>query len=364
MKALLLGDVSPTQSNRELFQTGDIGTLFTDTLSLFEGNDINFVNIECALTDTESPITKIGPAIGAPTNTAKVLHQVGVNYCGISNNHFFDHGKAGVKSGLKALADAGITPTGFGENYEDSRKDLIIEKGGEKIAIIAVCEHEYTYALNDRMGSRPFCPFDTLEDIRKAKQDADRVIVIYHGGKEYCQYPSPRLMKACRAMVKAGADVVVGQHSHCISCYEQFAGGHILYGQGNFHFVKDMQDPSIQDLWDSSLAVHYDTRTHEMTFTPVTRNGFGITLAKGERKEKLLQEFAQRNETLHNGQWYEGWKAFCEGKRDIYTRAIALAYKEDSPERRNEIFAHYLDCEAHSDVWHELFKTWNHTNEK
>mgnify|MGYP003309012640 CR=1 FL=1 len=25
-----------------------------------------------------------------------------------------------------------------------------------------------------------------VEDIRKAKQDADRVIVIYHGGKEYC----------------------------------------------------------------------------------------------------------------------------------------------------------------------------------
>ena len=26
-------------------------------------------------------------------------------------------------------------------------------------------------------------------------------------------------------------------------------------------------------------------------------------------------------------------------------------------------FAHYLDCEAHTDVWRELYPTWNHTNE-
>ena len=33
-----------------------------------------------------------------------------------------------------------------------------------------------------------------------------------------------------------GADVVLCQHSHCIGCYEQYEGAHILYGQGNFHF--------------------------------------------------------------------------------------------------------------------------------
>ena len=27
-------------------------------------------------------------------------------------------------------------------------------------------------------------------------------------------------------------------------------------------------------------------------------------------------------------------------------------------------FAHYLDCEAHTDVWRELFPTWNQTNER
>ena len=364
MKALLLGDVSPTSENKMLFASGDIQTLFTDTLCLFEGNDINLVNMECALTNTETAITKIGPAITAPTNTANVMAAIGVNYCNLSNNHFFDHGIAGAESGLKALADAGITTTGFGQNYEDSRKNLVIEKGGEKIVIIAVCEHEYTYALDDRMGSRPFCPFDTLADIRNAKKDADRVIVLYHGGKEMCRYPSPRLLKACRAMIDAGADVVLGQHSHCISCYEPYNGGHILYGQGNFHFVLNTKNPANQEIWDTSLAVHYDTVTNKIDFTPITRAGQGITLAKGAEKQRVLDAFAERNKALQDGTWYKGWQAFCESNRESYTKAITNACTAESTERQNQVFAHYLDCEAHTDVWRELFKTYNHTNEK
>ena len=78
------------------------------------------VNLECALTDEPSPIVKIGPAIGAPTATAKVMQAIGVNYCCLSNNHFFDHGIAGVKSSLAALKAAGITTTGFGESNREA----------------------------------------------------------------------------------------------------------------------------------------------------------------------------------------------------------------------------------------------------
>ena len=69
-----------------------------------------------------------------------------------------------------------------------------------------------------------------------------------------------------------------------------------------------------------------------------------------------MKEFEERNEELKNGKWKDGWHKFCESKRDDYTKIIM----------GNDIdnIAHYLDCEAHTDVWHELFPTWNHTNEK
>ena len=47
--------------------------------------------------------------------------------------------------------------------------------------------------------------------------------------------------------------------------------------------------------------------------------------------------------------------------RDVHKCPVCFGLSED-PEKV-ELFSHFLDCEAHTDVWRELFKTWNHTNE-
>lgn len=363
MKALLLGDFSPSDITISSIKKGEIDTLFTDTLSLFKDNDINFVNLECAITECDKPIKKFGPPLKTVPETANILKKIGVNICGLSNNHFFDFGIKGATDSMKYLDEVGIKYTGFGMNYEDSRRNFVVEKDGQKVCIIAVCEHEYSYALEDRMGSRPFDEIHTLEDIRKAKAENDRVIVLYHGGKEYCRYPSPRLMKVCRGMVRSGADVVLCQHTHCIGCYEEYENGHILYGQGNFHFLK-LRNESLPECWNSLFATKYDTVTNEIEFIPIVNLDKGITLAKGEEKNKIMDEFAARNKELQNGEWKKGWHAFCESVKENYINAVKNAYTDNSTEWDDSFFAHYIDCEAHSDVWRELFPTYNKTNEK
>ena len=360
MKTLLLGDLSPSSVSAPHFREKNIPLLFGDTVSLFENKDFILVNLECALTDHDTPIKKFGPPLKAPAETAEVMKTLGVTCAGLSNNHIFDFGIKGVTDTMATLDRHGIDYTGFGANYEDSRKNYTYKKDGERICIIAVCEHEYSYALEDRMGARPFDVYDTLDDIREAKANHDRVIVTYHGGKEMCQYPSPRLMKICRAMAKSGADVILCQHTHCIGAYEEYMGCHILYGQGNFHFV----EPGNVEIWDTELAVEYDTKSHEITFTPLRNGEIGIDLARGEDKVKLTSDFEYRNGTLKTGEWKNGWHEFCEFKRPGYIKAIREACLDDSTEKQNHKFAHYLDCEAHTDVWRELFPTYNQTNEK
>ncbi|MBQ3124771.1 MAG: CapA family protein [Clostridia bacterium] len=364
MKTLLLGDLSPTQVTEPFFQNGDTQALLSDAVSLFDGNDFILVNLECALTDCEQEIKKIGPALKSGKGTATTLKKLNVDCCGLSNNHIFDFGKKGVQDTIEALSDVGIAYTGFGDSYEDSRKNHIVKKDGERVCVIAVCEHEYSFALPDRMGSRPFDEYNTIEDIRAAKVENDRVIVTYHGGKEYCRYPSPRLHKACRAMIRAGADVVLCQHSHCIGCYEEYEGGHILYGQGNFHFVKPA-GINTPEGWESSLAVKYDTKTNEIEFIPmVTYENKGMTLAKGEEKDNILKAFEARNAELANGEWEAKWHEFCLSDKDFYFDVIKNACKPDSTELDLQFFAACLTCEAHTDMWRGLIKTWNHTNEK
>ena len=359
MKLLLLGDVVANDFTRSIWKEKNKEALFGDALSLFEGNDLTFVNLECAITDSTDGIPKFGPCLASPVEVAEVLSDIGVDVCGLSNNHVFDFGPQGVADTIAALEKNNIAYTGFGKDYEDSRRNFVFEKDGKTVCIITVCEHEYSYALEDRMGSRPWDEFDTIEDVRAAKALYDRVIVIYHGGKELCRYPSPRLRRLGRALVRAGADVVLGQHSHCISAYEKYEGGHILYGQGNFHFIKP-QHPF--DGWHSGLAVKYDTESGEIEFIPCQNTQTGITLALGESKDEIMNAFYLRNSHLSTDEWKEGWHKFCVENKASYERAISKACVEGSTERDNGFFAHYLDCEAHTDVWRELFPTYNQTN--
>lgn len=359
MKTLLLGDICPTEITNPFFQSGDINALFDDTVTLFNDRDFIIANLECVLTENEKPIKKIGPPLKASPGTADVLKALGINCLGLSNNHVFDYGVAGIKDTLKELERANISYTGFGNHYEDSRKNFVFQKDNETICIIAVCEHEYSYALEHRMGSRPYDEYDTIEDIREAKKKYDRVIVLYHGGKEFCRYPSPRLRKLCQAMARNGADVILCQHSHCIGCYEKYKNCHILYGQGNFHFVK----PYAFDGWHTSLAVEYDTKRNEINFIPLQSTDTGIQLAKGEAHKEIIDAFNERNKQLLNGEWKDGWHDFCEEMKDAYLSVVANACEKNHTEREYEYFAHYLDCEAHTDVWRELFRTSNATNE-
>lgn len=359
MKALFCGDISPTSDNNHLFAQVATKELFCDTDSLFQAADFSMVNLECALTRAETPIRKIGPAIAAAPETAQVLKELGVTHCCLANNHFYDMGSQGALDSIAALDAAGIGYTGFGENEAAAQKDLVLEKDGVTLCVIAVCEHEYSYALPDRMGSRVFDPFETPLQIRSAKEKYDQVVVLYHGGKEQCHYPSPRLLKACHAMAKSGADLILCQHSHCIGCYEIFQDCHIVYGQGNFHFVKETYRDDPQ--WHQGLAVLYDTDDHQISFVPVVGTDVGIRLADEQEGTAIMDAFAMRSESLQDGTWRDGWHDFCEAHSEMYLRTIGKAYSAEGTDFSKEKFAHYLDCEAHLDVWRELCQTYNLT---
>ncbi len=364
MKVLIGGDVSVCDS-AELFANGDVQGIFHDVAGAFQNADEVVLNLECAITESADEIKKFGPCLKAPFGTADTLKKAGVTRLALSNNHIYDFGAQGIKDTLAEIEKNGIEWTGFGENDKLARKNMVLTDGKIKVAVIAVCEHEYSYALPNRMGAREYDPYDTNEDIAEAKKTADFVVVLYHGGKEHCRYPSPRLRKLCRSMVKNGADVVLCQHSHCIGCYENFEKGHILYGQGNFHFVKALyaQSEEKKASWNNGLLVELTFEKEcAISFKPVVVDGLGIRFADEAEYGQIMDSFEKRNEELANGEWEKRWQEFCLSMKEQYDEAAQSYGKEGGDEWKREWFCHYLDCEAHSDVWRELFPTWNKTN--
>lgn len=346
MRLTFCGDVSIAAAIRSRWETISAGELLGGAAPLFRASDQVFVNLECALTDQAAPIQKLGPNLSAPPRLAQLLRESGVTACGLSNNHILDFGLPGLADTLRALEDAGLSYTGIGENARDARRDWVFCEGGRTVRVLAVCEHEYSYALENVPGARAYDPYDTMADIRRAKEQADYVAVLYHGGKEHCPYPSPRLRRLCQAMAENGADLVLCQHSHCIGCYEEFQGATLLYGQGNFCFPYG--DSSAD--WRQALAVQVELGDRPtVRFIPVETRDAGTFLAEDGAAREILDRLESRSRDLLTDAWLDGWHRFCEENRSRYTDAI---------EKNTQLFAHYLDCEAHTDVWRELFPTW------
>ena len=360
MRLLIAADLVPTSVTEKHFEEGNTRALFGDICYLAPQMDRFIVNLECALTNHDGAIKKFGPNIKCTPECVNGIKKLGVTDVCLSNNHVFDFGVKGLRDTMATLDEAGLPYTGIGENDTDSRKPYFFEQDGKKIGIVNVCEHEYTYALPNRMGANPFDPFLTMQDVRAARAECDHLIVIYHGGKEYCRYPSPRLYNLTHELVHNGADAVICQHSHAIGCYEEYNGAHIVYGQGNFNFVFAGYD--CPECWYTGLLVELDTEDKaKIKFHPIIATETGCDLAHGDVGGMILSQFEERNKSLLDGTWRERWHEFCISPEMAYYHEKVKNAGLD--EESTHWFAHYLDCEAHTDVWRELYPTWNLTNE-
>lgn len=68
MNILIGADLVPTNSNVDIFASGDVKTLLGEELnSILRNADYRIFNLEVPLTDQEQPIPKCGPNLIAPT---------------------------------------------------------------------------------------------------------------------------------------------------------------------------------------------------------------------------------------------------------------------------------------------------------
>ncbi len=362
MSIIICGDVCPTEYSVKNFKSKEAWRAFGSAVELMRAADVTIVNLECALTDENaSPILKLGPNLKAPVDTAVTLKDAGVDICAIANNHVLDFGVKGLNDTVSALKACGLKVTGFGKSETAAREPLYFSYKDMKIALVAVAEHEYSYALPDKAGVWGFDAFETIADVQNIKKTCDKIIVLYHGGKEQCEYPSPRLRKACHALVHAGADIVICQHSHCIGVCEEIENSYILYGQGNMHFVNPEYD---HPHWLSGLMLEIDFDDKPLiTYHPIVVDTDFVTMANQAEAQKIIDAFNKRNEIFKDkAAALEKWHEFCISVRTQYVDAAANAFKYDADERAREMFPHYLDCEAHYDVWKELFPTYHVKN--
>lgn len=254
MKILVCGDYVPTHRIATMVDNNDF-SFFSQVKELNKRIDFSIINLEAPIVSGNAkPIKKNGPNLKADPKVVESLKYGGFNVTTLANNHIMDYGKDGLKETLKELNEGGILHVGGGINLKEASQILYLKKDEKTLAIINCCEHEFSIAEDDKPGANPLNPIRQFKAIKEAKQNADYVIVIVHGGHELWQLPSPRMVDTYRFFVEVGADAVINHHQHCFSGYEVYKEKPIFYGLGNFCFDSENK----RELWSEGYAVQIE----------------------------------------------------------------------------------------------------------
>lgn len=258
MKILFGGDFCPQNRVAKLFEKGNYAYVLSELRDIVSQVDYSIINFECPITKGgEIPIIKRGPNLQCSENGIEALRWVGINCVALANNHLLDFGEAGVLQTLEACKKYGLDTIGGGPNLQEASRILYKSINGSIVAFINCCEHEFSIAKETTAGANPLNPIQQYYDIQDAKNRADYVIVLIHGGHEHFQLPSPRMQELYRFFIHVGADAVINNHQHCYSGYELYHGKPIFYGLGNLCFDYAMTDDG---KWNEGYMVVLDIK--------------------------------------------------------------------------------------------------------
>lgn len=264
MKVLIAGDFCPRDRVSDLIELKDF-SFFSEVIYFTNNSDFSILNLEAPVVfGNGKPISKCGPNLRCTSLAIEAIKYAGFDAVTLANNHIYDFGEKGILDTLDTLTNCKIEFVGGGKNIQDASRIFYKEIEGKRLAIINCCEHEFSIATETSGGANPLNPIQQYYAIREANKLADYVLVIVHGGHEYYQLPSLRMVESYRFFIDAGADAVVNHHQHCYSGYEIYKGKPIFYGIGNFCF--DSKDKR-NGIWNEGYLVQLSLENNAIDFS-------------------------------------------------------------------------------------------------
>lgn len=326
---VLTGDILQSRCTLERIRaTGDWGAaLRTPVGEFLAAADLALGSLDGSIQDIAPPwgcvrITNLS----SPPETIEALTLAGFDGLTVATNHVFDCGQTycGNRAFLRTLellTEAGIKTWGGGRDLEEALAPGRFTVRGVTIGVlgfddVAAYELEATesepgtaplddsYAEERAAGEPSFYrPAAELSLERFVAQvealgaEVDVVVVQVQSGTEETHRPSDRSLKALRAAVEAGADIVVGNQAHWVQAVEYGEDSFVAYALGNFIFDQIWTPEHTEGvLLEATL---HGARLVNVRLRPyVIREQYRPEFVDGERAAKILGDVVDASAEL------------------------------------------------------------------
>ena len=266
-----VGDVSPARDRGEF--------LLAPTAAFVRQADISFCQLENPFSrkmlsrtgtsgypkDKDREPSRWADQLPCSAADAEALVNAGFKVCSFASNRCFRMGQEGFLDTLDLLKENNLHVIGAGKNIAEARKPAILDCNGTKIAFLGYnsvvapkseadvdkpgCAPVRASTTYEQVDWQPGTPpriitaahkqdlSAMVEDVRKAKEQADLVVMSIHWGVHLI--PAVIAMyqfEVGHAAIDAGADLILGHHPHILKGIEIYKGAPIFFSIGNFAF--------------------------------------------------------------------------------------------------------------------------------
>ena len=272
LKLLFVGDVMLGRLVNEVLKGKPPAYPWGDTLSLLRDTDVRICNLECVLSDWGTPWSATPKVFHFRSDAKNVqtLTTAHIDAVSLANNHVLDFEYEGLFHMMNTLQEAGIHYAGAGATLREASAPAIWSVNGKTIGLLAFTDNEPAWSATDEQPGVWYVPIELhekraeqlFEVVRRTKEDVDILVVSAHWGPNWGYNPPAEHLPFARALIDAGADVIV---TACPFCMVNIEDAIKVSGQeGNItaidlaelvdqHIIREIPQAVGQD---SSILIH------------------------------------------------------------------------------------------------------------
>ncbi|MFP1602654.1 CapA family protein [Microbacterium sp. 2216-1] len=266
-RIMVVGDLMARyrqQKAAESWGDGGYDASFVEVRDVLADADFVVGNLESTISPTapytsEREHVNARPHLNAPAAFLGAVRRAGFDAVTHAQNHAYDSGVRGVLETLDAANRCQLMHTGMFASVDD-RRPLVVDIGGIRVGMIAYLDSARQMmkkANFTKTGLDAMFPYfdegEIASDIAQAREaGAEYIIAFCHWGREYTSEITERQREFARRVADAGADYIIGAHSHCIQPYEVLTAADgrevpCLWSAGNFVSDINLKPPITRD---------------------------------------------------------------------------------------------------------------------
>lgn len=297
-----IGDISLNDEYVSLHQNGV--QPFHDLSQDLNESDLVVGNLECLTSGSKGENIKKKPRLKTDPDTLDYLKQINLGLACLANNHVYDNLEDGFRQTTDFLTRNSIPY--IGATLDNSKKD-----SAHEISINGIRFAFLNYVAQD---TNPGLPPDAgihlsildqqrvIEDIGRLSDIDYKILVLHWGGNyENSYFPGPDQIMMAREFIDAGADLLIGHHSHTLQPSYRYNKKSVYFSLGNFCFSDIKSDDRIKEIkyrrWKESsvLKIHFTKETYHSSMVYFRLDNLHTIkdpfLSRGHRRRGIYFKF-------------------------------------------------------------------------